>query len=131
MPRPMTERLLRVQATWTVDSEPFSYAPIFVSTREHAEAEAAEIRRTLSHFPTLEVTLEEVTADEAVVEQELLRSPKTEAQPLHLVDTPLSSHTACGLSTASVNFAVAEIFEISGAACPSCEAVRRRESSSA
>jgi hypothetical protein len=55
----------RVQAFWTVDGELRNYQPVYCVGRRAAEREAAEITRTLSHFPTLEVEIAPATAEAA------------------------------------------------------------------
>lgn len=80
-----------VQATWTVGDDQRSYEPVVVRTKWGARREAAAMRRTLSHFPTLDVVIQK--ADSAAIGQ-----PAMESGPLevHLAESPSATQTVCG-----------------------------------
>jgi hypothetical protein len=112
-------RRWRVQATWTVDGEERSYAPQFARTRLGANRLRRDLERTLSHFPTLTVLVESVSAEAAAEES----ARRTAAQPqiLHRIEAPSSTMTVCGLERAAVGaVAVEEVFRESSSQCPDC-----------
>jgi hypothetical protein len=107
----------RVQATWTVDGAQKSYAPQFARTRVGAARVKRQMEKTLGHFPTLEVVVETVPAEEAAIQPGSVGPP----EPLHLIESQGATTTACGLHTAEVRaVAVADIFVMSGTQCASC-----------
>jgi hypothetical protein len=114
----------RVQRTWTVGSDERSYQPTFEADRPAAERAAEDLRSTLAHFPTLNVTIMEVTRAEADAEL-ATPQPTAEAQSLHLVDDE-AGVTACGIPASRAHWAPPEVFELSGIRCPDCEAAAAR-----
>jgi hypothetical protein len=111
----------RVQATWTVEDEPKSYAPIFTRTRFGAARTRRSIEQTLWHFPTLDVKVERVSRQAAEAEQERRASERRPPEPVHLMTDMTAATTACGRDarTAS-NLAVAEMFQMSSNQCEDC-----------
>ncbi|MDA0185787.1 hypothetical protein OJ997_36120 [Solirubrobacter phytolaccae] len=108
----------RVQATWTVDGEPKSYAPQFARTRLGAERLKRQTERTLGHFPSLEVLVEKSDIEPS---DEPVASRLPDA--VHLVASPLAETTACGVPRVEVDaVATKEIFALSTSQCGECVA---------
>ena len=123
-----------MQATWTVEGEERSYAPVFTRTRRGAERQKAEIEETLWHFPTLDVKVEQVTAEARAQEEHdreaaLLEEAKSTTPHMKLeYDDPV---TACGLAEEDVKaWSLPEIYELTfeDGRCPGCaEALARMD----
>jgi hypothetical protein len=117
----------RVQATWTAGGERRSYAPVFHDSEAEALREREGMEDTLAHFPTLEVTVEEVTAEAAALEGAAAEpEPLPDDHVVHLMPAIGADVTACGLGKGEVRaVAVAEIFDLADARCPACAAAAR------
>jgi hypothetical protein len=116
----------RVQAFWTVGDERRNYRPVFCDDRDEAQQVAAEMKGTLSHFPTLDVVIAPATAEEVEAErlyQETLadRPPK----PLHLMLDPARQVTACGLAAEGAGgWSTLRLWSLSIAQkCPTCNEI--------
>ena len=108
----------RVQATWTVDGEPKSYAPQFARTRLGAKRLKRQMETTLAHFQTLEVLIERVPAESL---DDL--PPVVLPAVVHLIASPSATTTACGRSASDAGaVAVADVFTLSAKQCSSCAA---------
>ena len=112
----------RVQATWTVDGERRSYRPVFLDTEDEALRERDGMLETLAHFPTLEVTVEGVTAEAAALEEAATEPEELpDDHVVHLLPEIGAGVTACGLARGEFRAAaVAEIFDMAGAPCAAC-----------
>lgn len=106
-----------VQARWTVGDEERSYAPVHANSERDARKTAKQMRRTLWHFPTLEVVITELAEASA-----LAASEESELAESHLADSPAATHAACGLRVeglAALCFNTV-LFRSLGRPCPSC-----------
>ena len=56
----------RVQAHWTVGGEERSYQPSYVTSQRAARRAVRSAKRTLAHFPTLWMSVDEVDRSTAV-----------------------------------------------------------------
>ena len=117
----------RVQATWTVDGERRSYAPVFRDTEAEALREREGMEETLAHFPTLDVSVDEVRAEDAALEEAATEpAPLPDDHVVHLMPAIGADVTACGLARGDFKAAaVAEIFDLADARCPACAAAAR------
>jgi hypothetical protein len=111
----------RVQATWTVDGEERSYAPVFARTRSEAEREQRDMEQTLAHFPTLVVTIEPATDEER--DEETSRLEAAASITPHLKFRYDDRVTACGLPAETIRaWSLPEIYEqiSEDTRCPGC-----------
>jgi hypothetical protein len=106
-----------VQARWTVGDVERSYEPVIVRTKWGARRMAASMRRTLSHFPTLNVVIEE--ADTASIGRTAVQPEPGE---VHLADSPSAAQTACGVPVEGLPALCYDVDLFRGMAqcCPSC-----------
>lgn len=118
----------RVQAHWTVGNDKKSYAPVFKTTREAAEVTAKEMRRTLSHFPTLDVRISEVEESRAIEEEAEIAARQASSlnEWVHLRSEKQPSLTECGLQASATNWADKSMWTLvaSDRRCPACSAAR-------
>lgn len=119
----------RIQARWTVGTDARSYAPVFEVSREAAESTAVEMRRTLAHFPTLEVVITQVEEARALEEEAALAARQALASEdwLHLLNEKERSRTECGLPASATNWLGLSVWKLSGSnkKCSACSAARQ------
>ncbi|MCP4957687.1 MAG: hypothetical protein GY925_00305 [Actinomycetia bacterium] len=111
------ETIWRVQAHWRVGDESRSYAPVLLTSRRDAERAADEMRDTLSHFVGLEVSVEQVLAEQAAT-----GSQARDRSPVIHASTTQPLQTVCG-ADADTTSAVLHIdfFDLTfPRACPNC-----------
>jgi hypothetical protein len=110
----------KVQPFWDHGGERRHYRGVYCDSRVAAEAEAEDMRRTLSHFPGLEVLITPATdADvRAEVEERERHQAAAATTTVHL--RAASGAAACGTSAQAL--LALELWELSaGPKCPVCE----------
>ena len=115
----------RVQAHWTVGGEERSYQPSYVTSKRAAKQAVRSAKRTLAHFPTLWVSIDEVdraTAEAAIGAAETRRAAAPR-QPAHVYGADRSA-ALCGATwDGEGTFVLMEIDMLalsSGRKCPDC-----------
>jgi hypothetical protein len=95
---------------------------VFLESEAEALRERDEMQETLWHFPTLEVTVGEVTAEAAALEEAATEPAELpDDHVVHLLPEIGADATACGLGRGDFTAAaVAEIFDMADAQCPAC-----------
>ncbi|MCB0979216.1 MAG: hypothetical protein H6513_14835 [Acidimicrobiaceae bacterium] len=112
----------RVQAHWTVGGEERSYQPSYVTSQRAARRAVRSAKRTLAHFPTLWMSVDEVdrsTAEAAIAAAEARRAAAPQ-QPVHLYGADRSAALCGATREGDGAFILMEVDTLALSSSPKC-----------